>query len=97
MNVEARVGVLTVDLHMRQNTSLKDRRRIVRSLLDRARNRFGVAVADLGPGEDYRRAVLAFACVGKSPALLEQVLEEVRRGIETDGQAEVLSAFVEVR
>lgn len=95
--MDARVGVLTIDLLMRQNASLKDRRRIVRSLLDRARVRHAVAVADLGPADNVRRATLAFACVGRSPTLLEKVLDDVRRSVESDGQAEVLNASVEVR
>lgn len=82
---------------MRQNTSLKDRRRIVRSVLDRVRARHNVAVADLGPANDRQRAALAFTCVGSNQRLLERVLDAVLQQIESNSQAEVLESNVEIR
>lgn len=82
---------------MRQNTSLKDRRRVVRSVLDRVRVRHNVAVADLGPAEDRQRAELAFACVGSNQGLLEKVLAAVLQQVESTVEAEVVDTNVEIR
>lgn len=94
--MKAIVGILTVELWMRQNTSLKDRRRIVRSVLDRIRTRHNVAVADLGPADDWRRAQLAFACVGSQHYVLSKVLDAVLQHIEAMGEAEVVDTSIEI-
>lgn len=96
MAVRVLVGILTVELWMRQNTSLKDRRRIVRSVLERIRARHNVAVADLGPADDWRRAQLAFACVGSQHYVLSKALEAVLQHVEALGEAEVLDASIEI-
>lgn len=47
-------------------TSLKDRRQVVKSLIERMRSRFGASCSDLGPHDAHERADMAFICVGSS-------------------------------
>lgn len=91
------VGILHVDLWMVENNSLKDRRRTVRSILDRARARHNVAVAEIDPTDDWRRASVAFACVGANQHLLQQTLEAILRHLESELPAEVQAAEIEIR
>lgn len=70
-------GVLFVHLRAAYSTSLKDRRRIVRSLLDRIRNKWDVSATDLGPDNDRNDIFLAFAAVGTSVAMANERLEAV--------------------
>lgn len=57
------VGLLQVHCHVPDAQSLKDKRRIVRGLLDRARARFSVAAAEVDDQDLWQSAVLGFACV----------------------------------
>lgn len=91
------VGVLHVDFWMVENSSLKDRRRIVRSVLDRARARHNVAVAEVSDDDDWRRASVAIACVGSNQRLLRQTLEGILRQIEADLPTQVQRAEIEIR
>lgn len=71
--------VLALHLRIRvpEATSLKDKRRVVDSLLDRARSRFGVASAEVGQQESHQVAELGFAVVAGTPAHCERVMERV--------------------
>lgn len=91
------VGLLRVELWMPANASLKDRRRVVRSVLDRTKARHNVAVAEVEPGSDPRRACLAFACVGAKQQVVREALEAVLRRIEAEAEAEVTAAQIEIR
>lgn len=91
------VGILHVDLWMVENASLKDRRRTVRSVLDRARARHNVAVAEINPSDDYRRASVAFACVGANQLLLRKTLDALLRQLESDIPAQIQEAEIEIR
>lgn len=91
------VGVLRIDLYLAENRSLKERRSVVRSVLDRARARYNVAVCDVSETEDPRHAAVAFACVGAHQHLLRQTLERLLRRIETDLPSEVHRAEIEIR
>lgn len=91
------VGVLRVDLYLAENRSLKDRRSVVRSILDRARSRYNVAVCEVIETEDPRRASVAFACVGAHQHLLRQTLEALLRRLEREHPSEVHWAEIEIR
>lgn len=91
------VGILHVDFWMVANTSLKDRRRVIRSVLDRVRARHNVATAEVEPTDDWRRASVAIACVGANHHLLRQVLESIRRQLESEMADEVQAAEIEIR
>ena len=71
------VGVLIVYLKIVHSSSLKDRRRVVRSLLDRMRARWNVSAEDMGPDNEKTDVVLAVSAVGKELAAVEERLAAV--------------------
>jgi uncharacterized protein YlxP (DUF503 family) len=58
------IGSLTARLLVRDSRTLKDKRQVVRSILDKARAGFDVAAAEVGSLDDVKVAELAFAAVG---------------------------------
>jgi uncharacterized protein len=74
---ECRVGVLTFELRLEHSHSLKDKRQVVKSLKDRLRARFNVAVAEIGSQETWQRAVVAAVTVSGDQKAAEEVLQRV--------------------
>lgn len=95
--MEVFVGVLRVELWMPENRSLKDRRRMVRSVLDRAHSRHRVAVAEIDTSDDPRRATVAFACVGAHQHLLRKTMESVLQQLELAFPSEIYATQIEIR
>ena len=60
------VALLQVRLHVPDASSLKEKRQVVKSILDRARHRFQVAAAETDEQDVHRIAVLGFAAVSGS-------------------------------
>jgi uncharacterized protein YlxP (DUF503 family) len=77
------VGLLSVDLFISDALTLKDRRRVVKSLLDRLASRHNVAVADLGP-DRANQATLAVATVANDEAHVHRVLDAALRLIRSE-------------
>jgi len=92
--VSAVVGLLSVDLFISDALSLKDRRRVVDSLLDRLANRHNVSVADLGPDGTPNHASLAVACVANETSHVHTVLNAALRLIE--GEPRVVAEHSEM-
>ena len=82
---------LSVDLHLADSGSLKDKRAVVRHLLDTARRRFGVAAAEVDHQDRRQRALLGFAAVGSSHQHVEAVLDRVDRFVWSHPEVTVLS------
>jgi len=75
----AAIGVLTLELHLPEAQSLKDKRHWVRGLKERLRNRHNVAVAEIDFQDVWKRGLVAAVTVSNSRAHCEQVLEAVER------------------
>ncbi len=86
------VLALEVDIHIGASQSLKDRRQVVRALLDGARRRFGVSVAEVGGQDSWQRATLGFVVVASTPGLATEVVDDVERFVWSHPELDVLSA-----
>ena len=91
------VGLLTLDIHIPESRSLKDKRQVLRSLKDRLRRRFNVAVAELEHQDVWQHAVVGIVTLADQPGFVEQSLRSVLRDSElqlgrylVDHQLEIL-------
>lgn len=89
------VGVLRVTLHLEAVQSLKEKRGIVQRLLSRCRNRFPVSAAEVGDQDLWRSAVLGFAMISSSEAVIAAHLGHIEDEIESSGLVEIVAAEVE--
>ena len=71
------IGVLTLEIHVEDSHSLKDKRQVVKSLKDRLRDRFNVSVAEIDGLDSWQRAVVAAVTVSSDRIRAEQVLTAV--------------------
>ena len=92
------VAFLTLELHIEAAHSLKDRRQVVRSLKDRLRTGFNVAVSELDSAELWNRATIGVVSVSPSRDYLDGLMKNVERAatrIANNQGAEIADAFVE--
>jgi uncharacterized protein len=71
------IGVLTLEIYLPDARSLKDKRQVLRSLKDRLRSRFNVAVAELDHQDLWQRAIVGVVSLSASEPHLRQSLQAV--------------------
>ena len=71
------VGLLTLELHIAEAQSLKDKRQVIRSLKDRLRNHFNVAVAELDFEDVWQRSVVGVVTLSNEEHHVEEALQKV--------------------
>src|SRR4029077_18052683 len=92
------IAFLTLDLHIEAAQSLKDKRQVVRSLKDRLRAHFNVAVAELDPSGLWNRATVGVVGISDSRDYLDGLMKNVERQatrIANNGGADITDSFVE--
>jgi uncharacterized protein len=77
------IGVLTLEIHVEDSHSLKDKRHVVKSLKDRLRQRFNVSVAEIDGLDSWQSATLAAVTVSRDRNHAEQVLQAVEAHAES--------------
>jgi uncharacterized protein len=90
------VGVAIVELHVHGSQSLKEKRGVVRSVIQRVRNRFAVSVAEVGGQDTWQHAQIGMTTVGSDARSVRAVLDRAVHFIETLGLAEVTDSDVDV-
>lgn len=77
------VGIGVAELHIPEARSLKDKRRVVKSLLDRVHSRFRVSAAEVEFQDLRQRARLGFSLVNSDRTRAHATLDEIGRLLET--------------
>ncbi|MEO5364395.1 MAG: DUF503 domain-containing protein [Magnetococcus sp. DMHC-8] len=90
-----RVAVMALRLDLPGTRSLKEKRGVVKGVLERVRNRFQVAVAEVDHQDHWQTAGLGFAAVGNDVAVLQSRLQKVAQFIETEAAGVVVDFRVE--
>lgn len=92
------VGCLEVTLLIDGAQSLKDKRGVVRRILDKVRHRFHVAAAEVGDNDVHERAIIGISAVANDSSFLNSVLDKVLSFIEDDllGLASVTDSRIEL-
>jgi uncharacterized protein YlxP (DUF503 family) len=90
------VGVAALEIQIHGSNSLKEKRGVVQSICRRLRNRFPVAVAEVGGQELWQRALLGVATIGSDAGVVRSALERAVAYVEDLHLAEVLHSEVEI-
>ncbi|HWR37754.1 MAG TPA: DUF503 domain-containing protein [Clostridia bacterium] len=93
------IAFLTLELRIEGAQSLKDRRQVLRSLKDRLRNSFNVAVAEVESNDLWQRATVGVVSISDSRDYLDGLMKNVERlacRVANNCGAEVTDSFVEI-
>ena len=88
------VGVLRLTLYIQGASSLKDKRQVVRKVVDRLRSRFNVTVAEVGENDIWQRAVIGIGAVSNDRSFVNEVLDKCAR--DAGKIAEILNREMEI-
>lgn len=90
------VGILQIALLVRSAHSLKEKRRVVKSLKDRLRQAFNISIAEVGSQDTWQSADLGVAMVGTDVKFVNQVLSQVMNHIEAERDVEIVDSQMEI-
>lgn len=88
------VGVLRLTLYIHGAASLKDKRQVLRKVVDRLRSRFNVSVAEVGDNDVWQRAVVGVCAVANDHRFVNEVLDKCAR--DAGNIAEIVQREMEI-
>ena len=86
-----------VELSLPGSRGLKDTRRLIKSLSERAQHRYRVSAAEIDHHDTWRRAAVGFACVSTSTQHAHEILAEVAKFVERQDDIVLMDFSVEMR
>jgi len=83
------IGTLTVVLYLHAAESLKDKRQVVKSLIETTRQKFNISIAEVDDLDKWRKATIGIAFVSNDKAHVNRVLDKVVNTLENNPAVEV--------
>ena len=90
------VAAACITLVIPDNDSLKGKRKVVKSLIDKVRHRFDAAVAEVGDNDLWQKAKIGLALVGNDSQVLSARLDQIMKFMESQYLAEIIDSQVEL-
>jgi uncharacterized protein len=90
------LGVLTLHIWIDESHSLKEKRHVIQSLLDRIRARWNVSAAQLDDHDLWNRSEIGVAVVSNDRTTAERVLNHIRDFVDADPRCDLGACSVEI-
>lgn len=90
------VGICTITLIMHEPNSLKEKRHILKSVIERLKSRFNVSVAETGLNDKWQTAEIGISCVSNDKVHIDKTLNNVLNFVENDYRVEVSDCQIEI-
>ena len=85
------VGVLTIELVIYSSSSLKEKKFVVKSIKDKLRNKFNIAIAEVDFLDKWQRAKLGIVTVGNDYTHVENSIQKVFEYLDNWNEFEIIS------
>ena len=90
------IGVCVIDLAIHGNNSLKEKRRVIKSVKDRVRNKFNVSIAEIDNLELHQLGTIGIVCISNSNRQVNSVLSKIVDFIDEMRIAEIRQYWIEM-
>lgn len=90
------VGTLKLEFHLSDNRSLKGKRKVVRSMVDKVRSRFNVAIAEIGSNDKWQKIEIGITTVGNDRRHIDSSLNHIVSFLESQYIARIVDCQLEI-
>lgn len=81
------VGVCRMELSLEGAFSLKDKRQIIKSIIERLKARYNASIAEVDLNDTWKNAVIGVSCVSNDAKHIDSMLNNIVNFVENDGRA----------
>jgi uncharacterized protein YlxP (DUF503 family) len=90
------VGICQMDILIPENHSLKGKRHVIQKLKERVRQRFNVAISEVGDNDLWQRAQIGFCTVGNDRQHVNSSLDKIIDFMEQMHLFDILRTEMEI-
>jgi len=90
------IGTLKIELYLHDNHSLKGKRKVVRSVIDKVKHKFNVSIAEIGSNDKWQKIELGVSAVGNDRRHIDSSLDNILGFVEALYLAEIVDSSIEI-
>ena len=90
------VGVGIIDIFIVNSRSLKEKRGVLRRVIQRTRNKFNISIAEIGDHDSWKNGKIGFAVVGNDGGFVNSMMDTIMHFIEELNLVHVVNSKIEI-
>ncbi|EFI41352.1 hypothetical protein HMPREF0629_01410 [Peptoniphilus sp. oral taxon 386 str. F0131] len=90
------VGTCKIKLRLFSPNSLKEKRKIIKSLIERLKNKFNISIAEVEDNDLWQSSVIGIAVVSNDSIFADEVINKVLNFIENFNDVEIIECDIEM-
>lgn len=90
------MGIARITFRLHGNQSLKEKRRVVKSMVEKSRHRFNVSVAEVADQNVHQRATIGVAVIGSDGRVINSILDRIIDYMDSMNLADLIQREVEL-
>jgi len=90
------VGTCQIEMLIYESNSLKEKRHVIKSIIERIKSRFNASVAEVDYMDLWNRSVIGVSVVSNSKTLCESSIAKIIYFIDNDERVEIINHIMEV-
>lgn len=90
------VGTGIIEFKLYGIGSLKEKRRIVKSIINRIKNKFNISIAETDFNDSHLRVQIGFSITGNDPRLVNSKIDKIFNMADEMGLAQITDTQMEI-
>jgi uncharacterized protein len=90
------VGTLKIEFRLFDNRSLKGKRKVVRSMVDKVKAKFNVSVAEVGSNDKWQKIELGISAIGNDRRHIDSSLSHILEFLDSLYLAQIVNTEMDI-
>lgn len=85
------IGICTCEIFIFNADSLKSKRSVVKSIIEKSKNRFNISIAEVGDNDKWQKSIIAFSTISNEQKVVEETMDKVINFFDSYSEIEIIS------
>ncbi|WP_277218887.1 DUF503 domain-containing protein [Peptoniphilus vaginalis] len=85
------IGICTCEIFIFNANSLKSKRSVVKSIIEKSKNRFNISIAEVGDNDKWQKSIIAISTISNEQKIVEETIEKVINFFDSYSEIEIIS------
>ncbi|MDU5184686.1 MAG: DUF503 domain-containing protein [Peptoniphilus harei] len=90
------IGICTCEIFIFTANSLKSKRSVVKSIIEKSKNRFNISIAEVGENDKWQKSIIAFSTISNDQKIVEETIEKVINFFDSYSEIEIINIKREI-
>lgn len=90
------IGICTCEIFIFNANSLKSKRSVVKSIIEKSKNRFNISIAEVGENDKWQKSIIAFSIISNDQKIVEETIEKVINFFDSYSEIEIIKIKREI-